>query len=595
MDSFDLRGQLAQAIKTLGVRRGAKGTLEFRCIRHEDRSPSAWLGEYRWGCSACGFDEPLDTLADHFGIARPAKGFTVEQYAERKGFSLANLHRWGVKTVTGSHGDDLVEIPYLGADGQLLRAKHRAAAKSFWGPGRGTYLYGLNILAQAPEELPVVLVEGESDCHAAWTVGLLALGVPGATAWKPQWAEALKGRDVYVWQEPGEGGAKLVASIQASFPQAKTLKHDTAKDLADLYKAEGKQFKTTVQGMLSQAVPVSHKPLAHFDLIAGAKLEEVLRQKLAPVEAVPTPLPLWSGACRDEGGGIGLARGWHVTIGAKTGAGKSLLGLNIGAHAVAHGHRVCFVSLEMSDVQLITRYLAILSGQSVHWLEKGRGFLPTAYARAAAVVNDIHRETGAGMYVNRLPLSNLDDVEAAIRYQVEQHGCRMVVTDYMQLATVLGVKDRLECVTEVSGRIRRLGRELRVVSIGLSQLNRDTSNDYDNPPSPQGLMGGSPLENDSDQVLLLDHTHYSRTDDGQRAETRLLLAKNRHGPPKEIPIRWEYETLRVAQIEKVLPAAPYSPGDAPEKDEDQDEDRGEAYEPGELELPRSALEFAYGD
>jgi hypothetical protein len=33
--------------------------------------------------------------------------------------------------------------------------------------------------------------------------------------------------------------------------------------------------------------------------------------------------------CRDEGAGIGLARGWHVTLAARSGAGKSILGGNI--------------------------------------------------------------------------------------------------------------------------------------------------------------------------------------------------------------------------------------------------------------------------
>src|SRR6185503_8252157 len=109
-------------------------------------------------------------------------------------------------------------------------------------------------------------------------------------------------------------------------------------------------------------------------------------------------------------------------------------------------------------------------------------------------------------------------------------------------------------------------------------------------------MGGSPLENDSDQVLLFDHTSYQRSSDGLSATTKLLLAKNRHGPPKDIPLRWEYGTLRASEIVPEVRQGPYNPGDAPDREDEviEEVDRGEAYE-GELPLPRSALEFAYTD
>src|SRR5690606_23322524 len=82
-----------------------------------------------------------------------------------------------------------------------------------------------------------------------------------------------------------------------------------------------------------------------------------------------------------------------------------------------------------------------------------------------------------------------------------------------------------------------------------SQYNRSTSAQKEDRPSPQSLMGGSALENDSVQVLLLDHTQYTK--DGEFADTVLLLAKNRHGPTLDIPIRWDYSTLTMMEREVV--------------------------------------------
>jgi hypothetical protein len=72
-------------------------------------------------------------------------------------------------------------------------------------------------------------------------------------------------------------------------------------------------------------------------------------------------------------------------------------------------------------------------------------------------------------------------------------------------------------------------------------------------------MGGSPLENDSDQVLLLDHSQYDRDYENQTATTRALLCKNRHGPAAIIPVRWDYRSLRLRE----MTAPPSSQASAP--------------------------------
>lgn len=66
-------------------------------------------------------------------------------------------------------------------------------------------------------------------------------------------------------------------------------------------------------------------------------------------------------------------------------------------------------------------------------------------------------------------------------------------------------------------------------------------------------MGGSPIENDSDQVILLDHSQYERLDD--HALTVLLLAKNRHGSLTEIPVKMDFRCLRISEIQSGQNAA----------------------------------------
>lgn len=549
MQRADLRATLEEALRSRAGQKVVRtnGKVQFRCPRHDDKTPSAWLGDARWGCFACGFEERLDTLCDELGVERPAYGLSVEDYAQAKGFSLEKLAKWGVRTGTSDKGATVVVIPYRDASGAVLRNKLRGPKGSWWeGRDLPTHLYGLEMLAKTKPTMPVIVVEGESDCHACWHHAVLAVGVPGANGWRSAWAKHLAGREIYIWQEPDQGGAALVASLLKDFPAAKVITPpDGLKDLADLHRSDPQGFDARLTAMLASAVPAGQVPAIPFDAVVGAPLERLLQEKLAEVRAVPTPLALWNSSCRGAGGRVGLAHGWHVVVAGNTGAGKSLVALNVAAWAVQHGVRVGILSLEMSWSECATRALAIATGIAVERLEQGERFDPAAHAQAAREMAHWEQRGGA-MYVNRDPLNKLEDITAAFDYLVEVLGCTLVVTDYMQLTWVERARDLLDHITEASHVIRGRAKRHRVVSLALSQFNRQTSNDYDNPPTPQGLMGGSPLENDADQVLLLDHSHYTRSEHG--ADTRLLLGKNRHGPQERIGLAWDYRTLQMREV-----------------------------------------------
>lgn len=308
-----------------------------------------------------------------------------------------------------------------------------------------------------------------------------------------------------------------------------------------------------------------------FIELSGPKLDELLVLKQQPIDAIPTPFPKWNARCRDFGGGIGLAKGWHITIGGNTGHGKSLLALNMARAATEYGQNVGFISLEMSWLELATRYMAIVSGEKVTRLEPGQALDIHAHQRASRAVQRITEQRGGRLITNEHPISELTDVKDAISYLCEFELCRLIIVDYMQLARILGMRDLLETVTEISGAIRWSAKKYKIVTTGLSQLNREASKDYKTSPTPQSLFGGSPIENDSDQVMLIDHSTYARHPALNTAKQTLLLGKNRHGPAGPIECQWDYDTLRIAQTE-TTPAP----------------DRGEAWEPTELTLEGAA-------
>ena len=262
-------------------------------------------------------------------------------------------------------------------------------------------------------------------------------------------------------------------------------------------------------------------------------------RQLEPVDATPTPVPGWNNVCRDDGGKVGLARGWFVVIGGNPKFGKSILALNLAVSAMENGRKVGFISLEMSATQLAARLYAMCSGTPVYKLEKGgfskehfdtvwRGIAPTS--------------KGFEFTVNDVPLWDISQVMGALE-SMREAGIDWFVIDYLQLVGV-GDEDSINRqVSEVTSRLARFTKATGSTTIALSQFNRNTSKDYTQPPKAQGLHGGMIVEATADQVVLLDHSRYEKHE--SKAKTWLIVDLNRHGESGPIPVEWDYGSLTI--------------------------------------------------
>ena len=263
----ELRDRIVQALRSdpdQKVRPARNGGLEFRCPTpsHDDSRPSAWMGTRGWKCMGCGAGGGFRHLAELLGLDVPGSGYTVSDYADDKTFSAAVLREWGLTDAQDNKGQPVVRIPYYDEQGHELRARFRSRTGKWWeGHDLPIYLYGRDRLVDAAQGDAVLVVEGESDCHALWSAGLLAVGVPGATCWKKEWAQYLKGLEVYVWEEPDQGGPQLVRSLAADFPEIGVIRTEEAKDACELYQSLGERFAERVRELMDEAVPVEARQL----------------------------------------------------------------------------------------------------------------------------------------------------------------------------------------------------------------------------------------------------------------------------------------------------------------------------------------------
>lgn len=294
-------------------------------------------------------------------------------------------------------------------------------------------------------------------------------------------------------------------------------------------------------------------PCRIVDLLTDQVISKHFVKQARPVNAVPTPLPKWNSLCGDQGGKFGLAKGWHITLGANTGAGKTLMGINMASTAIRHGISVGYINLEMSIEQMSSRLYSTLTTTPIREIEPGKDFRPDTEIAIRERVSEIVLECDGEVrfLTNDAAIHDIDAITGLMAYMKGMHGIEFFVVDYIQRVRTK-YEDMLKQVTDVSLKVSDFAKEMNVTTVALSQFNRETSKTYKDKPRSQGLMGGSPLENDSDQVVLLDHSRhraYVDVDAGDHpkpyADTYLLVDKNRHGGQAQIPILWDYTTLRV--------------------------------------------------
>ncbi len=217
-----------------------------------------------------------------------------------------------------------------------------------------------------------------------------------------------------------------------------------------------------------------------------------------------------------------------IILAARPSKGKSSLALNIGEHAAIEKKvPVGFFSLEMAAEQLLIRLLGSQAKVDIKNLRTG--FLSSsdwaALMDAAALLHD------APIYIDDTPNISLMELRAKARRAVTRYGIKLIIVDYLQLITLnLRRENKQQEITEISGSLKALARELKIPIIALSQLRR--LQNEDERPQLSDLRESGAIEQDADVVIFI-HSSQEETE-AETLETEIIVAKQRNGPTKSL-------------------------------------------------------------
>lgn len=147
------------------------------------------------------------------------ESYSLEQYSFEKRLPadfLKNVCQ--MNTTKERSGVTYLKIPYLLEDGTESTFRKRFANKEFrwkYGSSGKICLYGEWRLPEIRKSGYAVLVEGESDTQSLWFMGIPAIGVAGASMFKPHQAAVLQDLKLYIHQEPDGGGETFMRKVCA--------------------------------------------------------------------------------------------------------------------------------------------------------------------------------------------------------------------------------------------------------------------------------------------------------------------------------------------------------------------------------------------
>ena len=201
------------------------------------------------------------------------------------------------------------------------------------------------------------------------------------------------------------------------------------------------------------------------------------------------------------------------------------------AEHVAQSKIAMLFTLEMSSFEITERSVSRRSGVPIPTLKRIEAIEEAHWPLIVDAVNKYSllplMVDDSSFDIDALITRTKDSAAGLEKAGLPPLGC--VVVDYLQLIGASGANRNLE-ITEITGKLKRLAKELAIPVIALSQLNRSLEGRKDKRPILSDLRESGAIEQDADLVLFLYRDeYYNKEACTEPGVAEVIAAKNRHG------------------------------------------------------------------
>ncbi|WP_105546199.1 replicative DNA helicase [Cronobacter sakazakii] len=238
-------------------------------------------------------------------------------------------------------------------------------------------------------------------------------------------------------------------------------------------------------------------------------------------------------ALDDEYGGFD--RTDLIVIAGRPGMGKTELAINIANSIGRQKGKGLFVSLEMSDMQVVERHVADRAGLSVGALRNPLNMIQEQYTRLTTA-------TGTLMDENNYVIDGsftVDDCIAHAERLNSDGGLSFLAIDYLGLLEKSKAERNDIAIAEITRKLKLFCIRNKVPVILLSQLNRGVESRADKRPTLGDLKDSGAIEQDADVIIFpyRDEVYHENSD--MKGIAEIIIGKYRSGEPKTFYMGWK--------------------------------------------------------
>ena len=232
----------------------------------------------------------------------------------------------------------------------------------------------------------------------------------------------------------------------------------------------------------------------------------------------------------------GLQGSELIILAARPSVGKTAFALNLAENcALQNRATVAIFSLEMSKESLLMRLLASQARIDAHKFRTGH----LSREDWRQMTQSLAKLSDTPLWIDDSGSATVTEIGAKARRMMRDRGLSMVVIDYLQLIAARGrFSNRNEEVSSITRGLKGLAKELKIPVLVLSQLTRAPERE-DRSPALADLRESGAIEQDADVVMFIHRPNMFKkmeeVTEEERAQTDLIIAKQRNGPVDRIP------------------------------------------------------------
>lgn len=236
---------------------------------------------------------------------------------------------------------------------------------------------------------------------------------------------------------------------------------------------------------------------------------------------------------------LGFQKTDFIVLAARPGMGKTSLMLSTALNMAKAGKHVGFASIEMGDIQLVKKLIALESRLPLQTVRDGNLTMEQHKIFTAAAGRLANLKDNIRIYDHKI---TPDGLRAKAMGWKSDNGLDVLFVDYLQIMDSAGAFKPNERTREVgyfARSLKAMAKELRIPIVAGAQLNRETDSRSGNKPQLSDLRESGEIEQEADVVMFIYRDEYYNEASEFPNQADIIIAKHRNGPLGTVPLYFD--------------------------------------------------------